>query len=97
MDGELLKLARGAAWHFPEARPGVYAGHHPADSADAIAALESTRRRGAGFLLFPGTAYWWLDHYEQFRRHLDDHYHCVWRDASCAIYDLHTTVPGASA
>jgi glycosyltransferase involved in cell wall biosynthesis len=95
-DGELLKLEQGAAWHFPEARPGVYAGHHPADSDAAIAALESTRRRGARFLLFPGTAFWWLDHYERFRRYLEDEYHCVWRDECCAIYDLRTAVVEAS-
>ena len=62
-DSALLPTSERPAWHFPEARPGVYAGYHPADSAEAIDALEAARARGAGFFLLPGTAYWWLDHY----------------------------------
>jgi glycosyltransferase involved in cell wall biosynthesis len=87
-DGELLKLNHAPAWHFPEARPGVYAGHHPADSNAAIVALETARARGAAFLLFPGTAFWWLEHYEGLREHLDKRYRCVWRDERCAVFDL---------
>jgi glycosyltransferase involved in cell wall biosynthesis len=89
-DSELLSSDRHQAWHFPEARPGVYAGHHPADSHAAIEALEEARARGAGYLLLPGTAVWWLDHYAGFREHLDGRYRCAWRDASCIIYDLHS-------
>jgi hypothetical protein len=55
-DPELLKIERAQAWHFPEARPGVYAGCHPADSNAAVAELEGARARGAAFLLFPGTS-----------------------------------------
>ena len=87
-DSSLLKMGSRAAWHFPEARPGVYAGHHPADSVAAIAALDDARTRGAAFLVLPGTAYWWLDYYEDFRRHLDQEHHCIWRDAQCAIFDM---------
>ena len=87
-DGELLKMGDRPAWHFPEARPGVYAGHHPADSMAAITTLEAARTRGAAFLVLPGTAYWWLDHYEEFRRYLDLRCHCVWRDAQCVIFDV---------
>jgi glycosyltransferase involved in cell wall biosynthesis len=87
-DSNFLAIDGRRAWHFPEARPGVYAGHHPTDSADAIAALEAAQDRGAAFLLLPGTAYWWLDHYAGFREHLDARCACVWRDARCTIYDL---------
>ena len=87
-DEALLALEGRAAWHFPEARPGVYAGYHPADSEAAVTALEAARLRGAEFLLLPGTAYWWLEHYGGFRDHLDTRYRCTWRDSCCAIYDL---------
>ena len=92
-DAELLNLDHAAAWHFPEARPGVYAGYHPADSEAAISALDQTRARGASFLLVPGTSFWWLEHYEQFRIHLEERYRCVWRDACCTIYDLRAGTP----
>jgi len=91
-DPELLKIEHAQAWHFPEARPGVYAGCHPADSSAAIVDLEAARARGATFLLFPGTSLWWLEHYDGFRRHLDDRYRCVVRDSRCAIFDLREQV-----
>jgi glycosyltransferase involved in cell wall biosynthesis len=87
-DSNLLTIDGRCAWHFPEARPGVYAGHHPADDAAALAALEEARARGAGFLLLPGTAYWWLEHYAEFGAHLEARCACAWRDARCTIYDL---------
>jgi glycosyltransferase involved in cell wall biosynthesis len=94
-DDRLLTLDGQTAWHFPEARPGVYAGHHPADSDDAIRALAAAAQRGAAFLLLPGTAFWWLEHYEGLRRHLDERCACIWRDERCVIYDLRAA--GATA
>jgi len=91
-DPELLKIEHAQAWHFPEARPGVYAGCHPADSTAAIGQLEAARARGAAFLLFPGTSLWWLDHYDGLRKHLDTQYHCVVNDPRCAIFDLREQV-----
>jgi ATP-binding cassette, subfamily B, bacterial len=58
------------AWHFPQLEDGTYAGHHPHDDDEAIAALERLRDRGADYLVFPATSLWWLDHYRGFRRHL---------------------------
>jgi hypothetical protein len=87
-DDDLLDLGSALAWHFPEARPGVYAGHHPLDSAAAIAEVDAARTRGAEFLLFPGTALWWLDHYDGLCRHLDARYRRAWHDAQCVIFDL---------
>jgi hypothetical protein len=95
-DEALLDLNGRPAWHFPEARPGVYAGYHPADSDAAVAALAAARQRGAEFLLLPGTAYWWLEHYPV-GTHLDVHAACVWRDACCAIYALGQWTPEAAA
>src|SRR5206468_1553705 len=70
-DDELLRFDQRTAWHFPRTPEGIYAGHYPADSAAAVAHLEEMRTRGADYLLFPGTAFWWLAHYDDFRRHLD--------------------------
>src|SRR5262249_25023548 len=74
-DPELVRLAGPKAWHFLRTAEGAYAGHNLADSAEAILRLEELRDRGAEFLLFPATALWWLDHYEEFRRHLESRYH----------------------
>jgi glycosyltransferase involved in cell wall biosynthesis len=73
-DDALLDLAGREAWHFPQADNGAYAGHHPRDSTAAIRHLESLRKRGAGFLLLPATALWWLDYYAGLREHLQKHY-----------------------
>jgi glycosyltransferase involved in cell wall biosynthesis len=88
-DEELLKLAEGRkAWHFPQTEEGLYAGYHPADSAQAIAHLEELRAKGGQFLLFPATALWWLEHYAEFGRHLEGRYRRVGDDESCVIYEL---------
>lgn len=63
---------RGA--HFPQAADGAYAGHHPADSAEAIAHLESLRAQGAEYLVVPATSGWWMEHYDELARHLDREY-----------------------
>jgi hypothetical protein len=88
-DDALLKLDSRRGWHFPQNDDGVYAGHHPASSAYATRQLETLRRKGAQFLVFPNTAFWWLDHYAGFRRHLERRYRLEFREQdSCAIYDL---------
>ena len=88
-DGELLRLDGRRAWHFPRSGDGSYAGHHPADSGEAIARLEEERAGGAAFIVFPATAAWWLDHYEGLRRHLEGHYESVLSDPeTCFVFDL---------
>jgi hypothetical protein len=87
-DPELVELPKHVATHFPQARSGGYAGHHPADSAAAITQLESLRSDEDSYLLIPATAYWWLGHYREFRRHLENHYQRFWNDDSCMIYEL---------
>ena len=63
--------------------------YYPADDEEAIAHLESLRAKGAEFLLFPATAFWWLEHYEGFRRHLKSRYRVVAdRKDVCLIFDL---------
>jgi hypothetical protein len=88
-DSELLKLDGRQAWHFPQQQDGAYAGYYPADSAVAIDLLEKLRVRGAKFLLFPSTAFWWLEHYSLFRQHLESRYREVVRqDEVCRIFAL---------
>ncbi len=87
-DEELLKLEGRRGWHFPQTEEGVYAGDHPASSAEAIAHLEELRAKGAEFLLFPETAFWWLEHYEEFKQHLDSRYRCIRSGEACVIYEL---------
>jgi hypothetical protein len=88
-DEELLKLGGARqGWHFPQDDEGVYAGHYPADSVGAISHLEILRAKGAEFLLFPTTAFWWLERYRKFGEHLDSHYRRVWDDETFIIYQL---------
>src|SRR5260370_91691 len=88
-DAELLRLEGRTGWHFPQNEQGVYAGYNPADAAAAVAHLEELRARGADFLLIPATALWWLDHYAEFRRHLENHYQTlVHQQDTCVIFSL---------
>jgi colanic acid/amylovoran biosynthesis glycosyltransferase len=88
-DSELLELGERRGCHFPQTASGAYAGHHPADSEEAVRHLEALRRRGVDFLVFPATALWWLDHYDGFRQHLDRRYGRVAdEDGAGTIYAL---------
>jgi len=89
-DAALLDLGpQRRGWHFPRLANGTYAGFYPADSSAAIEHLEDLRAVGAGYLLFPRTSLWWLDHYTGLRDYLDTHYLNIVKDASvCWIYEL---------
>ena len=88
-DVTLLDMDGRDVQHFPQNEHGVYAGYHPADSTAAITHLEALRAKGAEYLLIPATAFWWLKHYRQFRRHLDNRYRVVARhEETCVIYSL---------
>ena len=90
-DDNLLQLGPRRGWHFPQTEAGVYAGFYPADSEEAIAHLEEIRRKGADYLLFPSTAFWWLGFYGDFQKYLESRYPCVCSDPSCLIFQLSTT------
>jgi len=62
--------------------------HCPADDRDAILQLESLRKRGGEFLLFPSTAFWCLQHYQDFRNYLERTYRCILRNSDCIIFQL---------
>jgi ATP-binding cassette, subfamily B, bacterial len=76
-DERLVRVAGDRGCHFPQTADGVWAGHHPADSAEAIEQVESLREKGADFIVFPKTSLWWLDHYTDLRAHLDRRYNAV--------------------
>ena len=59
-DEALLELDGRARQHFPQAEDGGWAGHHPADSEEAIGHLEALRGSGASYLVVPPTYRWWL-------------------------------------
>jgi hypothetical protein len=88
-DEQLLRLEGRHARHFPQAADGSWAGHHPADSSEAVAALEAMREVGGEFIVFPKTGMWWLEHYEGLREHLESRYDVIVRDEHvCVIYAL---------
>jgi GT2 family glycosyltransferase len=87
-DDELLRLLRREAWHFPQVDGGTYAGNHPASGSEAVAQLEALRARGATHLVFPRTAFWWLDHYAELRTRLEREHRELLADGSCRLYAL---------
>jgi hypothetical protein len=87
-DDELLELDGRTGLHFPQTEDGCYAGFYPADSSEAIAQLESLRDRGGSHFVLPRTGFWWLDHYDGLREHLETRYTRVHRDAACVVYAL---------
>lgn len=87
-DEKLLDLPGRRAWHFPRTEDGTYAGYHPADSAQATAHIAALCEQGASYLLLPRTSFWWLEHYPEFRQHLETQGRRVWSDGHCIIYRL---------
>ena len=87
-DEQLLRVEGRRALHFPRDDEGEYAGHHPADSKEAVARLEAQRAVGAEYIVFPATGMWWLEHYDGLVRHLDAGYNRIFSDAACVIFDL---------
>lgn len=87
-DRRLLVFSDRSGSHFPQEMDGTYAGYHPPDSDWAIAHLQELHELGAEYLLFPGTARWWLDYYAGLRHHLDETCELVLGDDSCVLYRL---------
>jgi GT2 family glycosyltransferase len=98
-DEELLRFDGREGLHFPQAENGVYAGHYPGDSGEAIAHLEEVRRhQSPRFLLFPETGLWWLDHYGGLRKHLEKRYRRVaFEEGTAVIYSLRESANGTEA
>ena len=96
-DDELLKLDDRKGWHFPQTEDGAYAGY-PADSAAAIAHLEALRAKGGDYLLFPGSALGWLEHYKGFKQHLESRYQVVVsQEDTCVVFALRQAMVSENA
>lgn len=67
----------------------------PADDHVAIHELQRLRRSGAGFIVFGWPAFWWLEHYTGFHRHLRSEYLCVRENDRLLIFDLQKSEPRA--
>jgi hypothetical protein len=98
-DASILVLSKGddallvpgfAAAHFPQDSTRAYAGYYPADSAAAVAHLEHCCADGSEFIVFPNTAYWWLEKYPGLTQHLLVRARVVYHDADCLIFDVRT-------
>jgi SAM-dependent methyltransferase/spore maturation protein CgeB len=97
-DDDLLRLDGRIGWHFPQTLGGVYAGYHPADSAEAIGHLETLKSKGAQYLLIPAVAFWWLEFYAGFRCHLESNYRLLaYHSDSCLIFALTPPAAGQTA
>jgi hypothetical protein len=68
-------------------RDGQYWGAPPDDDT-AIRELERLRRSGAGFLAFAWPAFWWLDCYAGFHRHLRRQFRCALENDRLIVFDL---------
>ncbi len=83
-----LSLPDRACLPFVE-KGGEYWGQ-PGDDTEAIRELERQRAGGAAFLVIGAPAFWWLEHYPAFHRHLRDRFRCVADDDAVVIFDLRT-------
>jgi hypothetical protein len=88
-DEALLRLERRNGEHFPQSPTGLFAGHYPADGAEAVAHLRELRAGGAGYLVVPAEARWWLEHYPELREALAEEGELLAGDAETAdVYAL---------
>lgn len=86
-DDNLLELGGRRCRHFPQDDQGDFAGHYPANDAEAVAHLGALQARaGPAYLLFPRTSVWWLDHYTGLRSHLERGYARIVENDACLIF-----------
>jgi hypothetical protein len=85
----VLRYAGYGAEHLSQDGFGRYVGSHPSCCRVAIVQLEAARWRGADVLLIPRSELWWLDHYPDFAKHLDQRYpHVADDETAGVIWDL---------
>ena len=85
-DPTLLALCRRRGHHFPDWRlvpPG-----YPVDSDAAIAHLEQLQAFGVSYIVFPCTAFWWLEHYRGLKAYLSQTGTKLWDDERVVVYEL---------
>jgi glycosyltransferase involved in cell wall biosynthesis len=74
-------------------RDGKYWGPPP-DDETAVRELDRLRRAGAGFVAFAWPAFWWLDHYAAFHRHLRENFRCLTQNDRLVVFDLRPPAEG---
>jgi hypothetical protein len=93
-DPRMVELDGRRAWHLPQVESGTYAGHHPADGAQALQQLSRLQQRGADHLAIPASTLWWLTYYDEFRKHLESFATLVaFHEEVGAIYRLEVPTP----
>ena len=60
----------------------------PPDDETAIREFERLRKAGASFIVFAWTAFWWLEHYQEFYKYLRTNYRCVLDNERLVVFDL---------
>jgi glycosyltransferase involved in cell wall biosynthesis len=60
----------------------------PADDDQAIRELMRMRQRGARYIAFWWTCFWWLEQYAAFHEHLRSHFPCVLDNDRLVAFDL---------
>jgi SAM-dependent methyltransferase len=60
----------------------------PPDAVTAIRELERMHQAGADMIVFLWPAFWWLDYYDAFRRHLVSNFHCMLQNDRMVAFDL---------
>jgi len=91
-EDSLLQMNGRGARPFPQETDGSYAAYRPENDADAIAQLEALRKSGARYLLIPAIAFWWLDSYPEFYRHLKETSRSVVPDSDYLLLELRPLV-----
>lgn len=89
VDEALFDTAIFSRWRtipFPE-RGGAYAGPPP-DDCTAIEELERLRGTGARFLAFAWPAFWWIEHYAEMYRYVQQRFPCLLRNERVVLFDL---------
>jgi glycosyltransferase involved in cell wall biosynthesis len=94
--GDEQTIGRCHAVPFTERGGGAWG--RPTDDKSAIAALERHARDGAKCIVFWWTCFWWLEHYEGFKRHLYSQCRCVLENDRLIVFELveRAPVPGTT-
>jgi hypothetical protein len=87
-DEELLELGEAIGWHFPQLPDGTYAGSYPATGQEVVDQLQELQRRGAGYLVLPEPAFWWLEYYREVATYLGERAQLVHGDDQVRLYRL---------
>lgn len=85
-DDEILQIPGRTGWHFPAE------GRRPESSDHALVELSALQGAGAGYLYFPASTLWWLEHLPELRSHLERHHVALAGDeAAGVLFDLSDT------